>query len=1131
MTPSLTAPFPYYGGKRRWAAAVWARFGQFVGRMNRRRNPTSLLCTTAALLSRAQPPFPLSSPPTDARCSVTPWPVTSCAKRFDTSPKNGPFPSMPWSSSRTICIACGPYRLGSLKSGVVLFLLGAWAVCTPLAEAQQATLTGWFTFIVADYPSEAGLVSETTYFLTEDPGERHELLIDVELMRPLGGPVALNRKRVTVVGEWEQVRPDASAQFWVHSMRLASPEGKRTAPEGSYQALQAPSQEAVTGSQAWVTILCRFADATDVTPHPSSHYEKLMGMSYPGLGHYWNEVSDGNLPDLNGSRVVGWYNLPRPQSYYRGTESYETEKILEHCTAAADADIFFPNFAGINLVFNRDFDSSNWRYGAPRGASRFLTLDGQKRFWGVTWLPEYAHEWHYVWAHEMGHAWGLLHSSGPYGQDDSPSGPPYDSDWDVMSGGQSLNPYPGYGHLGVHTIAYHKDFLGWIPADRKYLARPNTTQTIILERLAQPGAEGYLMAQIPIGGSRTDFYTVEARLFAGYDEDIPDEAIVIHQVDTTREDRLAQVVDVDNNGDPNDDGAMWTVGEVFTDRDNTLQVSIDAAYSSGYRVTINTAPATFSACIDTLSAPSHLFGPGRDTASVEVRAADGCGWTATSNTDWIRVRSGQGQGSGSVRYTVAANPGPTARTGTLTIDGWTFTVIQAGANEALFEDDIENGMEGWSAASCTLPERDDCSLNPHPWALTTASSHSGTQAWTDSPSSDYQNNVLAELYSPQIDLTEVSSATLVFWHRHAFASGDGGLVVIHWRNREGNREWRAIRHFTSTNSTWRQVAVDLSPFVGQSIQFSFLMITDASEGADGWYIDDIAVFSTDFVSRATLENPQPASFQSGIGIISGWACHAHEIVIELAGTPVPAAYGTPRGDTQSVCGDSNNGFSLLVNWNNLGAGEHIVRALADGMEFARTTVRVTTLGIDFLKDVRRTVVVPDFPHSGDTTTLQWEESRQNFLITDGQPGQGGGYNRVTGLQATLENPSLGSSQSGIGIISGWACEVGEIVIELAGTPVPAAYGTPRGDTQPVCGDSNNGFVLLVNWNNLGAGEHEIRALADGVEFARTTVRVTTLGVDFLRDVRRTVVVPDFPHPGAATTLQWEEALQNFVITP
>ena len=380
----------------------------------------------------------------------------------------------------------------------------------------------------------------------------------------------------------------------------------------------------MTGSQAWVTILCRFADVTDVTPHPVSFYEKMTRASYPALGHYWNEVSDGNVPDFAGSVVVGWYNLPRPYSYYRtvledGRESLETDRAARDCTAVADADVFFPDFDGINLAFNHsDSDTA-----ASRGGSERLTLDGQTRFWGVTWMTPVNQLEQHVWAHEMGHGFGLLHSSGPYDET-------YDSYWDVMGGWPpTLFSHPEYGDVPIHTIAYHKDFLGWIPPARKYVAAPNTTQTIALERLAQPGAEGYLMAQIPIGDSTTDFYTVEARLFAGYDEEIPDEAVVIHKVDTTLEDRLAQVVDIDNNGDPNDEGAMWTVGEIFTDVENNLQVSIDAAWSTSYRVTINTDPATFSTCIAFLPSSSHLFGPGRAQASVQVKAASDCDWSAT----------------------------------------------------------------------------------------------------------------------------------------------------------------------------------------------------------------------------------------------------------------------------------------------------------------------------------------------------------------------------------------------------------------------------------------------------------------------------------------------------------------------
>ena len=291
--------------------------------------------------------------------------------------------------------------------------------------------------------------------------------------------------------------------------------------------------------------------------------------------------------------------------------------------------------------------------------------------------------------------------------------------------------------------------------------------------------------------------------------------------------------------------------------------------------------------------------------------------------------------------------------------------------------------------------------------------------------------------------------------------------------------------------------------------------------------------NVDGMEDATLENPRAASFQSGVGVISGWACHANKIVIELNGVPYRAGYGTTRPDTQDRCGDTNNGFSLLWNWNNLGAGTHTVRALIDGQEFANTTVRVTTFGEDpFPRGWGGTFDLPNFPTSGETTVVQWEESLQNFVITDGQPNTGEGYNQVAGVSALLGNPSLGSTQSGVGVISGWACEAGEVVIELNGEPYRAGYPTTRPDTLGRCGDTNNGFSLLWNWNNLGAGTHTVRALIDGQEFANTTVRVTTFGEDpFPQGWSGTFPIPDFPRPGENKRLRWEESLQNFVIIP
>ena len=994
-------------------------------------------------------------------------------------------------------------RPASPAIGLILFLLGVWAV-----------RASWFSMTVTDYPPESGLVSETTSELTEDSDARHEPLLDVELVEQLRvQPIELAASPLSA----SQSRTFAAALSPVSRLPL----------------LAAEADSHVYGSQAWVTILCRFADAADVTPPPVSYYEDMMGASHPGLDHYWREVSYGDI-DLGGSVVVGWYDLPQPHSYYlytneAGEEDYDLQKTAEDCTAAADTDVFFPDFDGINFIF---LDMG----GPARGGSLWLTNDGQTHSYGFTWLPHKRQMLisliqQYVWTHEMGHAFGLPHSSGPYDET-------YDSDWDVMSGGHSLDPLLPYGSLGVHPITYHKDLLGWIPADRRYVAASNTTRTITLERLAQPGPEGYLMAQIPIGGSPTGFYTVEARLFAGYDKGIPGEAVVLHKIDTARG-KPAQVVDVDNNGDPNDEGAMWTPGEIFTDSKNGIQVSIEAATATSYRVTINTNPATFATCIDFLSPTNsrHIFGPGRDNARIQVEAASNCHWAATSDIEWIRITSGgRGSGPGSVSYIVAANTTGAARTGTLTIDGWTFTVIQAGVNDSLFEDDMESGTEGWFVTTCGP---DDCPDSPL-WAVTTLASRSGTHAWTDSPGGNYQNDRKAALLSPIIDLTEVDSAFLTFWHQYDFGSGDVGMVWIARQMLGGKWEIdEPLRVFTGPSPSWEQVVIDLTPFVGEPRRLAFHLASDVTQTADGWYIDDIAIFPSGVMTpgppqrpQALLENPSMGSAQSGVGVISGWACEAEEIVIELDGMPLKAGYGTTREDTRSVCGDADNGFSLLWNWNNLGAGTHTVRALIDGVEFANTTVRVTTFGEDpFPRGWSGTFDLPNFPTSGETAVVRWEESLQNFVITDGSLAGGGGYNRVAGIDAILENPSLGAAQSGVSAISGWACHAQEIVIELNGVPYRAGYGTTRPDTQGVCGDTDNGFSLLWNWNNLGPGTHTVRAMIDGVEFADTTVRVTTFGEPFLRGVGGTFPIPDFPSPGENKKIRWEQSLQNFVIIP
>ncbi len=279
-----------------------------------------------------------------------------------------------------------------------------------------------------------------------------------------------------------------------------------------------------------------------------------------------------------------------------------------------------------------------------------------------------------------------------------------------------------------------------------------------------------------------------------------------------------------------------------------------------------------------------------------------------------------------------------------------------------------------------------------------------------------------------------------------------------------------------------------------------------------------------------LENPGLHSFQSGLGVISGWACTAEAVTIEINGVPQAAAYGTARGDTAEVCGGTHTGFGVLFNWNLLGDGEHEVIALADGVEFARTTVTVTTLGAEFVRDVAGECMVADFPSIGESVRLVWQEAQQSFVLAEGSAPAGASRPGIAGV-GVLENPSPNSFQSGIGVLSGWVCAAEEVTITLGDlAPQVAGYGTERLDTLDVCGDTANGFGLLFNWNLLGDGEHVVIATVDGTELARTTVRVTTLGEEFVRDVTGECTAADFPHPGATVTLTWQQNSQNFVIT-
>jgi hypothetical protein len=92
-------------------------------------------------------------------------------------------------------------------------------------------------------------------------------------------------------------------------------------------------------------------------------------------------------------------------------------------------------------------------------------------------------------------------------------------------------------------------------------------------------------------------------------------------------------------------------------------VTITVTQSSG--CDISAAPTTYAAP------------PAGGSVSVNVRAATGCSWSATSSAAWIAITSGgSGNGDGQVEIAVAANSGP-ARSASATIGGHAVSISQA----------------------------------------------------------------------------------------------------------------------------------------------------------------------------------------------------------------------------------------------------------------------------------------------------------------------------------------------------------------------------------------------------------------------------------------------------------------------
>ena len=357
-----------------------------------------------------------------------------------------------------------------------------------------------------------------------------------------------------------------------------------------------------TGERKIANILCRFSDYPKSTPYqPSWFYDNINGNNEGDSYHFWNEVSDGQLK-ISGD-VFGWYDLSNPQSYYFNQHFL----MMDDCIEAADPEVYFPNYDAIYIYFNENITDANaagWYY--------YLNLDSRWQRYGVVWAgPGWGYDDPFVVEHEAGHGMGLSHSSAPEEE--------YGSYWDVMSEGYGYN-FEENRYHPAGLIAYYRERLGWMPESQIKYFDNETPQTFKLDVLNQYdlNSENFRMLKINLPGN--EFYTVESRKKVGYDKHIPFEGVLIHKVKEVGDSR-AVVVDVQEDGEVNNEGSVLRVGESFVDVENNLVVKVISDYGDGYDVQINYAIPSVRITNSTNSVSDLRYATG-STITVEVEASD-----------------------------------------------------------------------------------------------------------------------------------------------------------------------------------------------------------------------------------------------------------------------------------------------------------------------------------------------------------------------------------------------------------------------------------------------------------------------------------------------------------------------------
>jgi subtilisin family serine protease len=300
------------------------------------------------------------------------------------------------------------------------------------------------------------------------------------------------------------------------------------------------------------------------------------------------------------------------------------------------------------------------------------------------------------------------------------------------------------------------------------------------------------------------------------------------------------------------------------------------------RLNLQMALGLNASCTYSISETSKSFSSISSSGSIAVTTSAGCTWSAASNisdSDWITVTSGSnGIGNGFANYSLSANDNIASRTGTITVAGMTYTIMQSGSigtvSNILLNPGFENGPVSWAESTA----------NEYP-VITSYLEPIASNSW-------YAwlcgyNNCKDNLYQ-DVTLPANAQSTYVqfkYWittdEKYGTTEYDSMAVKIYSPPNATTYTYWKLSNLNATTGWVLSPKYDVSAFKGQSIRLQFSAATDSSFPTN-FYLDDVTLMvsgTTPDTQSPTIPTGLTATVSSSSVISLAWSASTDDVKV------------------------------------------------------------------------------------------------------------------------------------------------------------------------------------------------------------------------------------------------------------